>query len=75
MDKKVIFKAIGVNPILLDQKLEYQPRFIFLKIQEGVQKTNDEIDRRVPEKSPSNQADLKNYLKSSVWCSREDLNL
>ena len=75
VDKKVIFKAIGVNPILLDQKLEYQPRFIFLKIQEGVQKTNDEIDRRVPEKSPSNQADLKNYLKSSVWCGREELNL
>ncbi len=74
-DKKVIFKAIGVNPILLDQKLAYQPRFIFLKIKEGVKKTNDEIDRLEPEKSPSNQANLKNFVKSSVWCPREDLNL
>ena len=74
-DKKVIFKAIGVNPILLDQKLDYQPRFIFLKIKEGVQKTNDRTGRLEPQKSPINQANLENYLKSSVWCRREDLNL
>ncbi len=67
-DKKVIFKAIGVNPILLDQKLAYQPRFIFLKIKEGVEKTNTEINRREPEKSPSDQSNLKNFVKSSVWC-------
>jgi hypothetical protein len=74
-DKKVIFKAIGVNPILLDQKLKYQPRFIFLKIEEGVKNTNEEIDRRVPEKSPIDRANLENYLKNSLWCPREDLNL
>jgi DNA invertase Pin-like site-specific DNA recombinase len=72
-DKKVIFKAIGVNPILLDQKLKYQPRFIFLKIEEGVKNTNEEIDRRVPEKSPIDRANLENYLKNSLWCSRQDL--
>ena len=74
-DKKVIFKAIGVNPILLDQKLNYQPRFIFLKIKEGVEKTNDRTGRLEPQKSPIDQANLENYLKSSVWCRREDSNL
>jgi len=67
-DKKVIFKAIGLNPILLDQKLEYQPRFVFMKIKEGVKKTNDENEPLEPKNSPSDRADLKNYLKSSVWC-------
>lgn len=74
-DKKVIFKAIGVNPILLDQKLAYKPRFIFLKIKEGVKKTNDEISRREPKKGSSDQSNLKYFIKSSVWCGREDLNL
>jgi site-specific DNA recombinase len=74
-DKRVIFKAIGVNPILLDHKLNYQPRFIFMKIQEGTKKTNDEIDRLEPQNSPSNRADLKNYVKSSVWCRGQELNL
>ena len=75
IDKKVIFKAIGVNPILLDQKLEYQPRFVFLKIKEGVKKTNDETNRLEPRNSPSDRSNLKNYLKSSLWCRGQDLNL
>jgi len=66
--KKVIFKTISLKSTLLDQKLQYQLRFVFLKIKEGIKKTNDEIDRLEPQKSPSNQANLKNYLKSSVWC-------
>lgn len=74
-DKKVIFKAIGLNPILLDQKLEYQPRFIFMKIKEGTETTNSGNDPLEPKNSLSNREDLKNYLKSSVWCGREDLNL
>ena len=74
-DKKVIFKAIGLNPILLDQKLEYQPRFVFMKIKEGVEKTNDKSGRLEPKNSPSDKSNLKSYLKSSVWCRREDLNL
>ena len=74
-DKKVIFKAIGLNQILLDQKLKYQPRFIFLKLQEGVKKTNDEIDSLEPKISPKDRANLENFVKSSLWCRREDLNL
>ena len=74
-DKKVIFKAIGVKPILLDQKLDYQPRFIFLKIKEGVKMTNDQNDPRDPKNSPSDRADVENFVKSSLWCGRQDLNL
>ncbi len=67
-DKKVIFKAIGVNQILLDHKLQFQPRFVFMKIKEGVKRTNDEITRLDPMNSLSDQANLKIYLKSSLWC-------
>jgi len=67
-DKKVIFKAIGVNPILLDRKLHFQPQFVFLKLKKGIKETNEEITRREPINSPSEQANLKNYLKSSLWC-------
>ncbi len=52
VDKKVVFKAIGVNPILLNQKLQFQLRFIFLKIKEGVKRTKDEIARLEPTKKP-----------------------
>lgn len=74
-DKKVIFKAIGLNPILLDQKLNYQPRFIFLKLKEGAETTNNKNVPLEPENSSSNQDNLKNYLKSSLWCREEDSNL
>lgn len=67
-DKKIIFKAIGVNPILLDRKLHFQPQFVFIKIKKGIKETNEETTRREPIKSPSEQANLKNYLKSSLWC-------
>lgn len=67
-DKKVIFKAIGLNPILLDQKLEYQPRFIFLKLKKGAKESNDKSGPLEPENSSSNRDNLKSYLKSSVWC-------
>ena len=74
-DKKVIFKAIGLNPILLDQKLEYQPRLIFLKYKQGAKESNDKNGPLEPENSSSNRDNLKSYLKSSVWCRGEDLNL
>ncbi len=67
-DKKVIFKAIGLNPILMYQKLDYQPRFVFMKIKEGVKKTNDQNNPLVPKNSPSDRENLKSYLKSTVWC-------
>lgn len=74
-DKKVIFKAIGLNPILLDQKLSYQPRFIFLKIKEGADRSNGGNDPLEPKNSSSDRQNLKSYLKSSVWCRGEESNL
>ena len=74
-DKKVIFKAIGVNPIILDQNLNYSSRFVFLKIKEGVKKSNDRKNRLEPKNSLSDHDNLKGYLKSSVWCRGQDLNL
>lgn len=74
-DKKVIFKAIGLNPILMYQKLDYQPRFVLLKIKEGVKKSNDQNNPLEPKNSPSDRQNLKSYLKSSVWCAGQDLNL
>ncbi|MBI3887831.1 recombinase family protein, partial [Candidatus Microgenomates bacterium] len=46
--KKTIFKTIGLNPILLDQKLQYQLRFIFMKIKRGIQETKQQIKSLVP---------------------------
>jgi hypothetical protein len=67
-DKKVIFKAIGVNSIIKDQKLDYTSRFVFLKIKEGVKKMKDKIKRLEPKNSPVDRDNLKGYLKSSLWC-------
>ncbi len=67
-DKKVIFKTVGSNPILLDQKLQFQLRFLFLKYKEGIKKTNEEIKRLVPKNRAIQQTNLKTRLKSSVWC-------
>lgn len=74
-DKKVIFKGVGSNPILLDQKLQFQLQYLFLKYKKGIKETKAEISRLEPKNSSSDQAKLKNYLKSSLWCPREDLNL
>lgn len=74
-DKKVIFKTIGSNPILLDQKLKFQLRFLFLKYKEAIRKTKEEIERLEPENRAIEGSNLKYYLKSSLWCRREDLNL
>lgn len=68
MNKKVIFTTIGSNPILLDQKVEFQLRYVFFKYKEGIKRTNEEISRLVPTNCLSDQANLQNFLKSSVWC-------
>ena len=73
--KKVIFKTIGLNPILLDQKLLYKPRFIFMKIKKGVKETKEKMNSLEPKNSSINQANIENYLKNSLWCGREDSNL
>ncbi|CAN5171818.1 hypothetical protein BH09PAT1_BH09PAT1_1650 [soil metagenome] len=73
-DKKVIFKTVGSKPILLDQKLQFQLRFLFLKYKEGIKKTKEEIYPLVPKNGLLLRDELKNYVKSSVWCARLDLN-
>ena len=72
--KRIIFKTVGSNQILLDQKLQFQLRYLFFKYKEGIDKTNEEKKRFVPENGLSDQSNLKNFLKSSLWCGREDLN-
>lgn len=74
-DKKVIFKTIGSNPTLKDKKLQYKAKYLFFKYKEGVKKTYDEIDRLEPANVLSDQSFLEDYIKSSLWCPGEDLNL
>jgi len=66
--KRVIFKTIGSNPILVDQKLQFQLRYLFFQYKKGIKATTDKINSLVPKERSSNQANLENYLKSSVWC-------
>ena len=37
--------------------------------------SNDKSGPLEPKNSPSDRSNLKSYLKSSVWCRGEDLNL
>ena len=74
-DRKVIFKTIGSNPTLLSKKLRYNLKYLFFKYDEGIKKTKEEIGPLEPEKVLSNQPNIENFLKSSVWCPGEDLNL
>ncbi len=67
-DKNVIFKTVGSNPILLNQKLQFQLRYPFLKYKDGVKRTNEEINRLEPKNGLSDQSNLKDFVKSSVWC-------
>ncbi|HSW97035.1 MAG TPA: recombinase zinc beta ribbon domain-containing protein [Candidatus Saccharimonadales bacterium] len=67
-DKKIIFKTVGSKSILLDQKLQFQLRYLFFQYKQGVQKTNEEINRLESNNSLSDQSNLKEYLKSPVWC-------
>lgn len=74
-DKKVIFKEISLNPILLDQNLQFQLRFVFLKYKEGIKRSRKEIRPLEPKNSTSEQSNLFFSQKSSLWCRREELNL
>lgn len=73
--KKIIFNTIGSYPKLIDKKLHYKAKYLFFKYKEGVKKTNEENGRLVPKNILSDQSNLENYLKNSLWCRREDLNL
>lgn len=68
LDKQVIFKGVGSNPILLNQKLQFQLQYVFYKYKEGIKRTNEETGRLDPKSSPSEQAKVKNFVKSSIWC-------
>ncbi len=74
-DKKVIFRTVGSNPILLDQKLQFQLRYLFIRYKKGIKKTKLKMNPLVPEKSALKRAKVKYNLKSSLWCPGEDLNL
>jgi len=67
-DKKIIFKTVGSNPILLDQKLHFQLRYLFIKYKEGIKCTKEEIERLEPKNGLSNQSNPENFVKSSLWC-------
>jgi site-specific DNA recombinase len=72
-DKKIVFRTVGLNPILLDQKLQFQLRYFFFRYKKGLEQTKEEINRLEPNNGLSNQANLKNSLKSSLWCTRDAL--
>ena len=73
--KKVIFKTIGSYPKLKDKKLQYKAKYLFFTYKESVRMTNEKIDSLVPKNILSDQSNLENYLKNSLWCRGEDLNL
>lgn len=67
-DKKVIFKVVGLNPILLDQNLQFQLRWLCFKYKEGIKAMKEEKSPLVPKNGLSNQSNLDFYQKSSLWC-------
>ena len=74
MDKQVIFKVVGSNPILLDQKLQFQLQYQFFRFKEGIEGTLQKVESLVPEISPSEEAKVKNFVKCSIWCPWRDSN-
>ncbi len=66
-DRKMIVKTIGSKLILLYQKLDIQPQFLFLKYKEGIKRTKKEIARVVPTNSLSDQSNLQSSVKSFIW--------
>ncbi len=74
-DKKVIFKTVGSNPILLDQNLRFQLGFIFLKYKEGIKSMRKEKKPLELKNCLSGQSNLAFSQKSSIWCRGEDSNL
>ena len=67
-DKKIIFKTIGSNQILLDQKLQFQLRYLFFVYKKGIKATKEEIGRLDLTNGLSDQANLYFSKKSSLWC-------
>ncbi|MDP4011899.1 MAG: hypothetical protein Q8P72_06800 [Candidatus Roizmanbacteria bacterium] len=66
--KKIIFNTIGSYPKLKDKKLQYKAKYLFFKYKEGVKETNEKMSPLVPVNVVSDQSNLENYLKNSLWC-------
>ena len=63
--KRTIFKNIGSDPILLDQNLQFQLRWLFIRYKKGIRTTNEEKSRLGPKISPKQQANLESKIKSA----------
>ena len=68
IDKKIIFKTVGSNPILLDQNLQFQLRRLYFYYKKGAQGTRKKTDSLGLKISPSQQAKLKEKIKNLLWC-------
>jgi len=73
--KKIIFNTIGSYPKIKDKKLQYKAKYLFFKYKEGIKETNEKMSPLVLANVVSDQSNLENYLKNSLWCPGEDLNL
>jgi hypothetical protein len=65
---------IRSDPILLDQNLHFQLRFLFLHYKKGIKTTNEEKTSLGPKISTKQQANLESKIKSSLWCRGRDSN-
>ncbi len=68
IDKKIIFKTIGSNQILLDQNLMFQLRRLYFYYKEGAQGTREKVSSLGPKISSSQRANLKEKIKNPLWC-------
>lgn len=73
-EQKSIVKTVYSNLILLDQTLQLQPRYLYIKYKDGVKRTNAEKARLEPENGLINQANLEFSIKNSIWYTRRDSN-
>lgn len=67
-DKKIIFKTVGSNQIIIDQNLQFQLRRLFFYYKKGAEGIRKKIDSLGPKISSLQQANLKNYVKNPLWC-------
>ncbi len=74
-DKKVIFKTIGSDPILLDQNLQFQLRMLFIHYKKGIKTMKEEKTSLEPNNGATNQSNLVLSQKNPLWYPGEELNL
>lgn len=75
IDKKIIFKTIGSDPILLNQNLQFQLRRLYFLYRKGADDTRKKINSLEPKISSSDQANLKEKIKNPLWCREQESNL